>query len=145
MNTNGPTLSDLHDIVMPEPVSAWPPAPGVRLVLIIAVLTATAFLLRQLKTYQKKAYRRAAIAELRHVESAADLGEILRRVAIQARGRETVTNLQGAAWFQWLETEGGLQLSKNARKALESIYSTEEADTAELRTFTEKWIRGHTC
>ena len=145
MNTNALTLSDMHDIVLPEPVSAWPPAPGVWVLLMVLALLAVLFLLRRIKTYRSNAYRREALMELDLAESATDIAEILRRVCMQARGRETVTTLQGETWFQWLEAEGGFQLPETVRLALASVYSNTEADTAALRAFTQKWIQEHSC
>ena len=145
MNTNGPTLSDLNDIVLPEPVSAWPPAPGVWIVLLLMAGVVAWFLIRRIIAFRKNAYRRAALAELVQVDAAADMGEILRRVALHARRRETVAALKGEDWFQWLETEGGFQLPEKARLALASVYSNDTIDTAALRQFTEQWIREHTC
>lgn len=139
------TLSDLNDIVMPDPVSAWPPAPGVWLALILLAGMVAWFLIRRINAFRKNAYRRAALTELAQVDAAADLAEILRRVAIHAHNRETVAALQGEDWFQWLETEGGCQLPEKARGALASVYSNEAIDTTALRQFTEQWIREHTC
>ena len=145
MNTNGPTLSDLNDIVMPVPVSAWPPAPGVWLVLFLMIGGGAYFLIRRIIAFHNNAYRRAALSELARTESAAGLAEILRRVAIHAHGRETVAALQGETWFQWLETKGGFSISEKVRRAWASVYSDEPTEPNALRPFAEQWIREHTC
>ncbi len=145
MNTNGPTLSDLNDIVVPEPVSAWPPAPGVWIVLMFVVGVAAFFLIRRINTYRKNAYRRVALTELAQVDSSAGVAEILRRVAIHAYSRETVAALKGEDWLQWLEAQGGFQLPEKARLALARVYSDELIEPNALRQFTEQWIQEHTC
>lgn len=145
MSTNALSLSDLHDIVMPEPASAWPPAPGVWVVSGLILLIAGMLFFRWFKTYRKNAYRRAALAELEQAGSVAEMGEILRRTAIQAFGREAVIELQGEAWFQWLEAQPGLQIPEKVRRAWRSIYSSRAADSEALRDYVGKWVREHSC
>lgn len=145
MTTNAPTLNDLNDIVMPASVTAWPPAPGVWAILLIACCVAAFVLVRRINAYRKNAYRRAALDELKHVDSAPAMAEILKRVCIQAGGRETVVPLQGETWFQWLEAEGGFKLSEKVKINLENVYSDQPVETSELRPFVEQWIRGHAC
>ncbi|MDF7826122.1 DUF4381 domain-containing protein [Pontiellaceae bacterium B12227] len=139
------TLNDLNDIVMPDPVSGWPPAPGVWILQALMLGLVAFFLIRKMSAYRKNAYRRAALTELAQVDSVSGIAEILRRVAIHAYGRETVALLKGEDWFQWLEVQGGFQGSEKVRQALASVYSDEAGDTSALRQFAEQWIREHTC
>lgn len=139
------SLNDLHDIVMPEPVSAWPPAPGWWFIFLLIVLTAAALFLRWFRQYRNNVYRRAALAELEAAESAAAAAEILRRTALAAYPREDIVPLQGEAWFQWLETTGSLPMPEPAKNAITNIYTESSTGSEELKQFTKKWIIKHSA
>lgn len=153
MNTADP-LARLRDVHLPEPVSWWPPAPGwwiVALVTLTVLILTVYFSRRHLR---RTRYRRLALQELndlmtREADNRKLLEEIsalLRRVAIQAYGRQQVAPLSGAAWLAFLDRTGNTdQFSRGEAKILGTgIYSAcAEADRDEVRRIAEKWIRGH--
>ncbi len=102
-------LSHLADIMVPPPVSWWPPAPGWwilggTLVGVLAILAWSAIL-----RYRRNAYRHAALAELAAIgpvegpEQAAAVSAILKRVALLAYPRSDVASLTGSAWLAFLD------------------------------------------
>ena len=69
---------------------------------------------------------------------------LLRRVAIQAWGREAVAPLVGEAWLRFLDLKGETdQFTKGAGKVLaEGLYRpTVEVDLKQLLPLVKEWIR----
>jgi hypothetical protein len=64
-------LDNLFDIVVPPPVSWWPPAPGWYVVGGLAIALAVWGAWRWWERWRAAAYRRAALAELRRLEARA--------------------------------------------------------------------------
>jgi hypothetical protein len=96
------SLSKLHDIVVPEPVSWWPPAPGVWVLLCLAAVVVIALAWRFLRSWRSNAYRRAGLALLADAGTAYDISVILKRVALAAFPREQVASLHGQDWAAFL-------------------------------------------
>ena len=103
MNPADP-LAQLRDIHLPEPVSWWPPAPGwwVALLLSLAAIFFVVYYLR--KYWLQRRYRRVALLELGNFSLndernnqvlLEEISALLRRVALQAYGREKVAPLTG--------------------------------------------------
>lgn len=154
MNGSDP-LAQLKDIHLPDPISWWPPAPGWWLLAIIVVLTVTMIIRFSLRYIRRNRYRKEALHELeclsknRNNQSTRNtveqLAALLRRVAIQTCGRETVAPLVGQAWLRFLDNKGGTdQFSIGSGNVLgEGLYQqTIEADLDQLIPLVEKWIRG---
>ena len=118
--TPGPdpsSLENLFDIVVPPPVSWWPPAPGWYVVGGLVLLLGVYGAWRALARRRAAAYRRAALAELRRIEArAVDEGQravalrevpaLVKRTALAAFPRETVASLSGAEWLGFLDRTG---------------------------------------
>ena len=110
-----PGLTDsIRDIHSLDPVGLWPLAPGWWLA-VMGLLVAGWLLLLLLRfvwrypffTWHQAARRR--LLSLRHrvgvdhdTVVAADLSELLRRIAIVRCGREECAGLAGAGWLDWL-------------------------------------------
>ncbi len=160
MTADPASLGRLHDIVVPPPVSWWPPAPGWLLLFCFAALAILMLILRGVIHWQQNRYRREALAELARLEASAGnagspagavagMSKLLKRTAITAYGREQVASLTGTEWFAFLDRTGGTQFSSGLGAALEeAIYRpgaenqvrTRMADAAgEVR----QWIRAH--
>jgi hypothetical protein len=152
---NGPDpLAQLRDIHLPPPVDWWPPAPGWWLLLIfgLAIVLAGGHFIR--RHIRRNRYRKEALHELQRLtenrdgQSKGDILEqvamLLRRIAIQACGREEVAPLVGGAWLRFLDRKGGTdQFTKGAGKVLaEGLYRpTVEVDLDQLLPLVKKWIR----
>lgn len=152
---NGPDpLAQLRDIHLPDPVSWWPPAPGWWLlasVFFAAAWAASFFLGRYLR---RNRYRKAAMRELQMIKenrlglSSRDIVEqlarLLRQVAMQTCGRETVAPLSGTAWLRFLDNRGDTdQFTAGPGKVLgEDHYRpTVEIQLEQLLPLVEKWIK----
>lgn len=145
--TDDPTsLSKLHDIVMPEPVSWWPMASAWWILLGGILLIAAVFGIRALRSWRANAYRRAALVALTQAESPEQVAAILRRAALAIAPRESVAALHDEAWIDWLSERSPVPVPETVRPALtRSLYAVpSSASLEELRDFASRWIRQHT-
>jgi hypothetical protein len=113
-----PFAYQLRDIHGPDPVSWWPPAPGWWL-LALAVVLGLWLLWRLLPLLRipvivDLTWRWDAARQLRELrrrvrknqdpkESAAELSELLRRIAMARLGRKACAGLTGRDWLAWLQ------------------------------------------
>lgn len=147
-------LAQLRDIHLPDPVSWWPPAVGWWLLLlaVVAVLGMAGHLLRGY--LRRNRYRKEVGQELQRLVASRDnystgeildqLTRLLRRVAIQTRGRTAVAPLVGESWLRFLDSEGGTdQFTMGPGRVLgEGLYRPQvEADLDQLLVLAEKWLR----
>jgi hypothetical protein len=162
MNTNAASLAHLHDIIVPDPVPWWPPAPGWYWVLgfVLVLLLFVAF--RVFVRWQHNRYRREALAELARAEAALQtperrasillaLAELLKRTALTAFPREQVATLTGPEWFAFLDgTARGSSFSEALGPTLENaIYdprnavALDEPKLQALLSAIRHWIKHH--
>lgn len=112
-----PTLAQLRDIHLPEPISIWPPAPGWFLLafLILGILSVILFFFY--RHWKKQAPKRAALKQLTELECRyqknqetnlifAELSILLRRLALAYYPRMDAAGLQGDSWLTFLNTTG---------------------------------------
>ena len=123
------SLQNLHDIVVPAPVSWLPPAPGwyaLGLTILLLLLWGAMLWYRR---WKRNAYRREALAELDRFEAAfagngtvsellPRLPELLKRTAIAAYGRGEVASLSGKSWLDFLDHSMGKPLFSGERGGL---------------------------
>ena len=101
MSNDPARLQNLHDIVVPQPVSFWPPAPAWYVVLGLVLMGILWLVGRSILRYRRNAYRRAALAELQTLpadgpSAAPRIAALLKRTALAAFPREQVAGLTGA-------------------------------------------------
>ena len=139
------SLSRLEDIVLPGPVSWWPPAIGWWILASLSIIAAAWFAVRALRQWRANAYRRAALAELHTVQTNAAVAEVIKRTALAAFGREQIASMSGLQWCQWLESRCATPISEEVRRMLTSDVYREPAKEAnrELVEFASQWIRTH--
>lgn len=142
-------LANLRDIVLPPPVSLWPFAPGVWIILagiLLAVLVAS---VRAWRRHRANAYRGEALRELDAAPDAAAILPLLKRAAIVAYGREQVASLSGAAFLALLDRTGGTTAftSGPARLLPNLVYAQGATMTAEdvatASADARRWLRNH--
>ena len=146
-------LSQLRDIHLPEPVSWWPPAPGWWLVAFVTLAALSAFLYFLRRRIVKNRYRKVALKMLSELDGQdnglvqlEEISALLRRVAIQAFGREKVAVLAGEAWLAFLDKTGRTtDFSTGVGRVLGSdLYRPSvEADVGQVQLIAKKWIKEH--
>lgn len=138
MPQDAASLQNLRDIVVPEPPPLWPPAPGVVVLLVIALAVVIALALLWRRARARNAYRRAGIALLDTARTSRDVNVVLKRVALAAWPRPEVAPLYGDDWAAFLD--GSCRLCRFSN--LSTI--DDGADPGrELTRAARTWIRHH--
>lgn len=149
-------LSQLKDIQVPDPVGWWPLSQT-----LIGLFVGLGGILIGLSWYylnQRKnnRYRQEAMSAFKKALAAANTpqeklqiaNKLLKQVAITNYGRQTVANLSGQAWVNFLhKTALYINQPDCLQECLESIYrpstSLSEAETQQTLTYAMQWIKGH--
>jgi hypothetical protein len=160
---NSISLQNLHDIVVPTPVSWLPPAPGwyaLGLTLLLFLLWGAVLWYRR---WQRNAYRRQALAELARIENALAedsaphlllprLPELVKRTALAAYGRGEVAFLCGRPWLDFLDHSSDKPLfsGENGRLLLTCSYGSapllDGVSREQVRNLCRdihNWLAGH--
>lgn len=154
-------LQPLRELPLPAPVSYAPQTIGWAFVGVLLLALAAVAVLLVWRRYQRRRYRRAALAELKRIE--AELGDagrrsaalmaipvLLKRTALAAAPRERSAALTGEAWLAFLrETRGSfdagsgalLQVISYAPADRVAAVTTDEA--ALLVAHAREWITRH--
>lgn len=146
-------LNLMHELVMPQPVAWLPQTPGWWIVLgwILAVLLLLAWQFARRR--RRNRYRRDALAELKTIAAASELGPaesaqriaaLLKRTALAVYPRDDVAALYGADWAQFLKDSSGndRQIADAADMLAAAAYRP-DADGADLARPASRWIRLH--
>lgn len=155
-------LSQLRDIHLPDPVSAWPPGPGWWLLAALATALAVATFFWILRRYRANAWRRQAKAALNDAwrqwrEDGDDLAclqsinAILKRAALRQFPRDTVASLSGDDWeafldAQWRREQAGFSALSFASRAYQA--APRDIDIPALHRLGRQWVaqvRGAPC
>jgi hypothetical protein len=153
---------DLRDIVVPEPVGLWPPAPFVWVLFGVAGCGLAVLIWRGYALWKAGNYRRAALARLAQIEGQLgttgrevvalhELAVLLKRVALAAFPRRQVAPLYGDNWLRFLDnTCRGCNFTIGPGHLLtDAIYAGPKGapinadDVRKLVSLTRTWIRGH--
>lgn len=138
MDTDQYSLTNLRDIVVPDPPPLWPPAPGMWValgVVLLAVLLA-GWWLRSAR--RRHAHRRAGLLLLNEARTAYDVSVVMKRVALSVFPREQVASLYGDDWATFLHTS----CPNQDFLQLVAAEASAEADR-ELVELAATWIRHH--
>lgn len=131
-----PLIQELRDIRGLDAAPWWPPAPGWWLVALAVILAAAAVLAvaRWWRARVPGNWRADARRQFRRLEDqlrfadarsiAAELSELLRRVAMARYGRRACAGLVGEAWLEWLERRDptGFAWTREGRPLIELPY-----------------------
>lgn len=153
-DSNPGSLSNLNDIVVPDPVPLWPPAPGWIAVLIVLALALVWYAVRRVRAWQHAAYRREAAAELESARTRGAWGEapaIVKRAALVAFPRPAVAPLSGDEWLAFLDRTGGTRdFTEGAGRHLPTLSHDPQAsevvpddEAARMLDACVRWVRGH--
>ena len=143
------SLSRLHDIVEPDAVSFWPPAPGWCVLLGVLLAFGLAFAWNTYQRRRRNTYRRAALRELARIadEHLSLLPALLKRTALAGYPRTSVAMLSGEDWLRFLDATGRTtEFTLGPGRAVISLAYERDpspAEQDELRRAAEDWIRGH--
>ena len=138
MTTDPHSLDNLQDIILPQPPSLWPPAPGVWVGLVVGLAVLAALILAVRRARQRSAYRRAGLALLEVAQTARDVNVILKRVALAVFPRPQVAPLYDDDWVAFLNG------SCSSTSFTQFGKTRPDADvTPELRSCAGTWIRHH--
>ena len=154
------SLQNLHDIVVPDPVSWWPPAAGWFVLGALLLIALLLIAIQAITWYKANRYRREGQKQLskvrnwshqRRADAIAQADQLLKRVALAGWPRESVAELSGKRWLNFLNRTGGgnLMTDQQARVLLDIMYSRNigeqlsAAEVDELFDLADLWIRTH--
>ena len=165
VNAPGDTssLQNLHEILLPDPVSWMPQTIGWYAIFGLFLLVSGWWIYGRLRRFQKNRYRRLALAGLAIIEEelqqperrAKALGEIpvlLKWTALKAFPRSDVAGLSGEKWLAFLDkTMGGKDFTEGVGRLLPElayapapgIANLSEEKINSLLRLTRRWIEGH--
>nr|WP_283105355.1 DUF4381 domain-containing protein [Shewanella seohaensis] len=146
--TPNPALADLQDIILPDPIGAWPWAIGywLALAILLVLLIAAILWLKKRAAYlapKKAAQGLFAALDPHSSQYPSDVNQLLKRTALSYFPREVIAKLDGPAWANWLDSHlptkqrgriGPLLDKRHQAKPL----SAEEAQ--ELQALARSWF-----
>ncbi len=146
-------LAQLRDIHLPDAISAWPPAPGwwILLILVLTLLALSIYFGRS--HLRRNRYRKYALQQLNELEQTntshylQQLNRLLKQTAMAANPSTEIAGLSGQQWLAFLDSSGNnTDFSQGAAQALlEGPYapSVTDLNIAELHKIAEQWIKKH--
>lgn len=152
MNPDPTSLDRLHDLIVPPPVSWWPPAPGWVVIGVLLALVLVYWLIRGVRLWQSNCYRREALEQLKSAHSSGEeLATLIKRVALSVYPRARVASLTGEQWLTFLDQTGRTDAFTKgsgrwiARLAYEPqlIASLPDAERRGLIAAIREWITRH--
>ncbi len=139
---------DLHDIVLPEPVSRMPQTSAwwVLLGLLLVVLGCAVYVF--VRRWRANRYRRQALARLDDLEDAVAIPVLVKQTALAAWPRSEIASLSGDPWLRFLDASyGGNGFTEGPGRLLPTLaYEARALDPEEQRALVgvvRDWIRGH--
>ena len=150
MKEDPTSLDRLHDLALPPEVPWWPLAPGWYVIITVVLIAAAWLAFRAWKRWQSNAYRRAALRELKSLETSAAIAELLRRTALVSAPRPVIAEKTGGAWTDWLAAQCPEPMTETVRNQLsQAIYQPQSKthDLSLLKNYATRWITRHsnTC
>jgi hypothetical protein len=145
MSSDPASLENLRDIVVPSPVSWWPPAVGWWLLAGALCIAGAVVLVGLLRQRRHNAYRRIALRELAAASALPQVAEILKRTALVAGPRNEIAGLSGERWCRWLRRETGKPVPESVQKCLgRDVFRDEDScDLNRVKAFVAEWIERH--
>jgi len=144
----------LRDIVLPERISWWPPAPGWWLLLLVLLVIAAVSIWLWRRHQQRQHIIRPAQQMLQQIERRfarhgdsrqllQELSALLRQIALNRSPREQVAGLVGDRWLQWLDQ--GLD-DKPFSTGIGRVFTDQayrpivEIDSTQLLNLCHRWL-----
>lgn len=145
------TLSELHDIVAPEPFSRWPPAPGWWLLagVVLALLAALLWWWRwrRLAPHRRRRRQLASLPPLQHDgQDYQRLSRWLKQVAEQCYPQQDIGPLTGEEWLNFLHHKAPDLAREELQQLLNSALSaTPQLPAEQARSLAAEWLRRQPC
>jgi len=156
-------LENLHEILLPEPVSWMPQTIGWYAVFGGILFLAGWWIHRRLRRFRTNRYRRSALAELaviewnlqqpeKRAEALAEIPVLLKRTALSAFPRTDVASLSGNEWLVFLDrTMGDSQFGGGVGRLLPELAYAPSGRTSglpdetlgQLLRLVRLWIKNH--
>jgi len=144
MKNDATSLDRMHDIVLPDAITWWPPAPGWYVVLAALGVLVLYLSYRGWKHWEANRYRRLALRELERVQSIVEVSELLRRTALMVVPRAEVAAQTGAAWPKWLAANAPVAMDTQISQQLKvGAYDGSTGEIEGLKQYAAGWIRQH--
>lgn len=147
------SLDNLHDIIVPEAVGFFPPAPGWNIVLLLLLTLLFHFAIQAYKRYKKSQYRRKALKELdtcmqHSKKNAIALLSLAKRVAIAAYGRESIAKLYDDTWWDFIENHSKAKMGTQEREDIAKLlydesYVMNTILQDKITKLVRLWIKTH--
>ena len=161
--SQSPMLPDLHDIVLPEPVSLMPETVAWWILLAAILLLLGWVGRRYLRARRAGRYRRLALARLDEIErtlaqsagretALVALPELVKQTALAFAPRSEVASLSGEPWLRFLDASyGGTGFTEGPGRWLPTLAYANPAAAQTLATdeqravvdLVRRWIRRH--
>ncbi|QDT28802.1 DUF4381 domain-containing protein [Gimesia panareensis] len=144
MKNDATSLDRMHDIVLPDAIPWWPPAPGWYVVLAALGGLVLYLSYRGWRHWEANRYRRLALRELEQAHSILEVSELLRRTALMVVPRAEVAAQTGAAWPTWLAAHAPLAMDEQiSRQLTVGVYDGSTGEIEGLKQYAAGWIRQH--
>lgn len=147
-------LQSLRDVHLPEPISAWPPAPGWYIVIALALVLFFTVAIVLYKRYQKNALRRLALRELNALQDSFEHGTklseiaphiscLLRQVALAYFPKNKIAGLIGEEWLDFLSEHSACDFRPYEALLTKAPYQrqTNKASVEKLFALSKKWMQ----
>ncbi|WP_115461951.1 DUF4381 domain-containing protein [Winogradskyella aurantiaca] len=145
---------DINNVIEPTSVSYWPLQPGWYILIAIVIIVLILVAWNRYKKWLKNAYKRDAIKTINSLPNDANfffqLNSIIKAVAIESYGRNSVASLTGKEWTSFLaKPENCRDLNSKVLKSLESQqYQKHDSPIDDLIITATKfesinWIKKH--
>ena len=154
-------ITNLEPILVPEPVSFWPPQPGWYVVIGILVTAIIYGLYTYIQYKKRNRYRKDALLRLQAIqnngfpipdpEKTLQLNRLLKVTAILGYSRKEVASLTGKPWIDFLQrtcnkvrfSEGATYLLTNLDFVPADRYEISEQEWLEVVNLSKRWIKHH--
>jgi len=148
------SLDNMQDIIIPDAVGCFPPAPGWTIILLLLLALLFHLSVCKYKRYKKSQYKREALKELgtyiqHSKENAIALLSLSKRVAIAAYGREDVAKFYDDTWWDFIEKHSKAHVSRQEREEISNLlydesYTINNVLQDNIIKFVTLWITTHT-
>lgn len=147
------SLDNLHDIIVPEAVGFFPPAPGWYIVALLFLALLFHFSVQRYKQYKKSQYKREALKELltykqRSKEDVIALLSLAKRVGLAAFERSIIAKLSDDSWWDFMEQHSKVKVDAQLRVTLSKLlydasYSMNDPLYEQTSALVTVWIKTH--